>query len=403
MNPRKTCVEGGPPTSDPVPPKLEPSPGSNSSVKQPDRLLPSETIQKLLISTTSRVVGEYKTESMVITHAWPDFLSAASSARMQEGPLSRSGLLVAFETEPVESKPGSVRPDYSPWGEVVCAYLAVLFGKRFDSHGLVEGSGMYRFPDMTAFGSTCSPRVGFNSHTERTRMTVPLNLENVSSIERVLTGRTVGLSSAEDQRLLQKLDLICRFYLRALQNAERDVETAYVNLVTAGELLAGFADYSSEERLDWQAREDLKAICRGFAAGPAVAKRLRGKLMGLKRTFVKFLMSWMDDPFFEDSEDEHGRFEREDMERRIGAAYDLRSKYLHSGVPFGLWVDPRHWRFDRQVGTPVVDKKIYGRTLELAPLFSGLEQLIRYCVLRFMGARGLFTQTWRCSSEEEAV
>ena len=131
-------------------PRFTPTSEANSeskpSSKQADPLLPSETIQKLLISTTSRVVAEYKTEGMVITHAWPDLYRAASTARMQEGPLSRSGLLVAFETEPEERKAGSVRPDYSPWGEVVCAYLSVLFGKRFDSHGLVEGSGLYRIP-----------------------------------------------------------------------------------------------------------------------------------------------------------------------------------------------------------------------------------------------------------------
>ena len=134
-----------------------------------------------------------------------------------------------------------------------------------------------------------------------------------------------------------------------------------------------------------------------------MAKRLRGRLMGLKRTFVKFLTYWLDDRFFEESEGEWGRFDREDMDRCVGAAYDLRSKYLHSGVPFGRWVDPARWRFDRQPGAPVVDKKTYGRTLELAPLFSGLEQVIRYCVLRFMGTRGLFAPTWRAPSDEEGV
>lgn len=399
MSSRRHGAAGGSLQCNPTPPK--PSSESKPAAKRADSLLPSETVQKLLISTTSRVVAEYKTEGMVITHAWPDFYRAASTARMFEGPLSRSGLLVAFETERVEAKAGSTRPDYSPWGEVVCAYLSVLFGKRFDSHGLVEGSGLYRIPEMTAFGSTCNPKLAFNSHEERARMPVPLNLENVSSIERVFTDRAIGESPTEDQRTLQRLDLICRFYMRALQNAERDAETAYVNLVTAGELLAGLANYSSEDRLDRQTRKDLRAVYEGFAEGPEVARRLRGKLMGLKRTFVSFLTSWLDEQFFEESEGEWGRFDREDMESCLGAAYDLRSKYLHSGVPFGAWIDPAHWRLDRQLGVPVVDKKVYGRTLERAPLFSGHEQVIRYCVLRFMGSGGLYAQTWRDSGDEE--
>lgn len=111
---------------------------------------------------------------------------------------------------------------------------------------------------MTAFGSTCNPKLAFNSHEERVRMPVPLDLENVSSIERVFTDRAVGGSPTESQRTLRRLDLICRFYMRALQSAERDAETAYVNLVTGGELLAGFANYSTEDRLDRQTREDLR-------------------------------------------------------------------------------------------------------------------------------------------------
>ncbi len=95
-------------------------------------LRPQETIQKALISTTSHLVGEYEKNGLLLTHAWPDFYDRAASVRWSEGPTSRSAFIFAFETVPIDKKSGPL-PEYSPMGELICAYLAVLFGKRFDS------------------------------------------------------------------------------------------------------------------------------------------------------------------------------------------------------------------------------------------------------------------------------
>ena len=130
-------------------------------------LRPQETIQKALISTTSHFVGEFAKDGVLLTHAWPDFFDHSASIRWSEGPASRSAFIFAFETEPIEKKPGRRLPEYSPMGELICAYLAVLFGKRFDSHGLVEGSGYYHVPDLTQFGHLCDHYLPQNSHASR--------------------------------------------------------------------------------------------------------------------------------------------------------------------------------------------------------------------------------------------
>lgn len=71
----------------------------------------------------------------------------------------------------------------------------------------------------------------------------------------------------------------------------------------------------------------------------------------------------------------------ESFRSAIAAAYDLRSRYVHTGVPFGGWIS--FWQNEVQIGRPVVEDKELGKILALAPTFTGLERVIRYCILRF--------------------
>lgn len=149
------------------------------------RFEPDETIQKALVSTTSRLVGEYVHDDLAIMHAWPfDDIRA----RTFETPVSRSSFIVAFATPPYSKEAGVVVPDYSPHGEAVAACLSVLFGKRFDMHGLIESVGYYGVPDFTPYAGFCDPAHPFNSHKERTSFPIELNLEQFHRIERMVLG-----------------------------------------------------------------------------------------------------------------------------------------------------------------------------------------------------------------------
>jgi hypothetical protein len=103
-------------------------------------LRPVDTAQKLLISTTSHFVGVFEGDGVMLALAWPGY-ARQSMIRWQEGPLSRSAFVFAFETQPIQRLPGTLIPDCSPFGDVICSYLAVLYGKRFDSHGALENQG----------------------------------------------------------------------------------------------------------------------------------------------------------------------------------------------------------------------------------------------------------------------
>lgn len=109
-------------------------------------LRPFDTTQKILVSTTSHIIGHYERDGILLTLAWP-----YSESRLPDGRTSRSAFIIAFETEPIAKLPGVVVPDYSYVGETVCSYLSALFGKRFDSHGSVENSGSFYVPDLRQF------------------------------------------------------------------------------------------------------------------------------------------------------------------------------------------------------------------------------------------------------------
>jgi len=347
-------------------------------------LQPDETIHKILISTTSRMVGEFVSDRILISHAWQNFTNSSSAIRMEESPVSRSGFIIAFQTEPYIKEAGIVVPDYSPVGEIVCSYLSVLFGKRFDCHGLVEGHGFYNTPDLSAYSSICNPRLPFNTHKERSCFKIPLNLTNLSPLSKILTDSDI------DPAFQTKLNAACKFYMQALQNVEYEPEVAYLHLITAGEILAGFFEYKKEEILDQEILDSLSTIENSLENGEKISRQLSRRLLGIKRSFVKALCSLVDQRFFESREAdvEFGCFKSDLIERNIGAAYDLRSKYVHTGVPFGKWIQPSGHLTDLQIGRPVVRDNDFSKILEKAPTFLGLERFIRYCLLNFMASNG---------------
>ncbi len=352
-------------------------------------LRPHKTTQKALISTTSRLVGEYEKNGVLLTHAWPDFYDRSASVRWSEGPASRSAFIFAFETEPVEKKSGPL-PEYSPMGDLICAYLAVLFGKRFDSHGLVEGSGFFHVPDLAQFGYLCDHYLPQNSHTPRIDFPVPLNLVEVSRIERLLLDTSLGM------KFLRTFQGATKFYLQAIQNAEHDPEVAYLHLIMAGEILSNFHEYEKNQLLGDQTMQALAKIRDGLPDGAHVASFISGKLLQVKSRFVETIVQLVDPSFFQRSEarEPFAGFKADSFRASVSAAYDLRSRYVHTGIPFGNWVSLKLGGMNNeiQVGQPVVEDKELGKILAKAPTYIGLERAIRYCLLRFAQLNGAYVE-----------
>lgn len=351
---------------------------------QGNRLRPNDSVQKLLFSTTSKLNGEYESENFLITHAWNYPSPNSSRNREQEGPASRNAYVASFRTESWREKNDLVIPDYSGAGELICSFLAVLYGKRFDSHGLTEGSGFYRLPDLSHYNQICDHRLPFNSHKPRANLPVELSLNCISAIEMIF------FSSKIDKALMAKLKAACKFYLQALQNAEDQPEISYLHLITAAEVISAHFEFSDEDLIDEVMRKDLAQIEHGLSNGKNVARRIRKRHLSIKRRVVLSVSDLIDPEFFEKSEanDPWHAISADGFKERISAAYDLRSKYVHTGVPFGNWVAPRSQVEEVHAGKPVVEDRNYGKILAKAPMFLGLERVVRYCILKFMAANG---------------
>lgn len=352
-------------------------------------LRPKDTVHKALLSTTSRLVGEYEGTGVLLTHAWPDLFDQSASARWADSPSSRSAFILVFETKPSEEA-SSPLLNYSPTSEIVCAYLAVLFGKRFDSHGMIESNGFFHLPELSQFRNLCNPRIPHNSHAPRVDYPVPLNLTELRRIEKLLYDPTL------DTKFFRTFRSASKFYLQAIQNAEIDPEIAYLHLITAGEILSNFYDYDKHELIDEQTQEILSDIRDGMANGPKIANNLAGKFLLVKRRFVKTIVELVDPDFFRRSEayQSLGGFRADTFRSCIGAAYDLRSRYIHTGIPFGNWVslDVGKINNETQLGRPVVDDRELQAILAKAPTYIGLERVIRYCLLQFAKAYGAYVE-----------
>ncbi|MVT69940.1 hypothetical protein GPL21_33165 [Bradyrhizobium pachyrhizi] len=346
-------------------------------------LRPNERIQKLLLSTPAHFVGQFESPSVLISLAWPP--TQTGRTRWFGGnadSLNRTAIALVFRTPvPSEPEPRIVIPNYEGVGEFVASALSVLFGKRFDTHGPLEMSGYFGVPDLSSFLTPCSPRLRHNDGQSRADRAVPLNLSEV--------GRIIGLimESNKDNRFAA-FHSAAKFYRRALISVEDDVEGAYLNLITAGEIISNVHELNEDDVLDAEARDALNRVARLKPDGAELATFLRGRLRGVKRRFVSAITAMVDDSFFErtEADDRWTSFRKDDFQTRIAAAYDLRSRFVHSGYPFGGWIRQPDWEV--QGGKPVVSDKEMAKVLAKAPLFKGLERVIRYVLLSFAAELG---------------
>lgn len=348
-------------------------------------LRPNDHIQKLLLSTPAQFVGEFDTPNLLITHAWPPIDTGRPrwfSGRSDS--LSRTAIVLAFRTpEPPPPTAGAVVPNYENAGEIVSSALSVLFGKRFDSHGPFEMTGRFGMPELSTFTAPCEPHFKHNNGQPRADRAIPLNFSEVGRIAPLLW------DSQEDPRLAA-FHAAARFYRRALMAVEGDPESAYLNLITAGEIVSNFHDLRESEILDSEALHVLSRIEKEMPDGVRVTKFLRSRLRGIKRRFVAAISEKIDVSFFDrmEARDQWAALKKEDFKERIGAAYDLRSRFVHSGYPFGSWISFQMNWHEIPLGKPTIPDNEMAAVLTKAPLFSGLERIIRYVILTFAAELG---------------
>ena len=136
-----------------------------------------------------------------------------------------------------------VFPNYHPYGDFISVCLSILFGKRFDHHGMMETHGFFCLPANIQQLPIGKPYWGPFNQKPRKDLSIELNLEKVGLISPLFIQK-------ENKEAINIFYTAGLFYLRSLQIFEDQPEIAFVDLVTAGEVLSNFLISSDDAVLD---------------------------------------------------------------------------------------------------------------------------------------------------------
>lgn len=341
--------------------------------------IPRKDITKLLISTPSHFVGHYENEVFRAVVANENL--GVKSARRDERTYKQY-IEVTVET-PEYKNDTIVVPDYSQIGENFCIAMSVLFGKVFDSHGLLQQHGRAYLPDINSNHKIHNKNLTINSSDPRVDYEIELALENIKLIENVMFQHDEDTVDAQSTFWYAG-----RFYVQSLRIVEENPELAFLSLITAGEILASYFKYSVDELLDSNSKKLLEKLKALGEDGEQLHKQVSKKLMGISEAFCKFLIDCLDDEFFErtESQQDFSKLTKSDIKQRLKAAYNLRSKYVHAGKTPSGWMSVDYLNNNEEVhhGTPVLEDKDIKKAIMRSPTFIGMERIIRYSLLKFV-------------------
>jgi len=364
-----------------------------------NHLRPNSKVCKVLLSSPTRLQGSYSHENLIIEPVSPNMMGIYSiySNRFDrfnsEVLLGRYHYMLVFDVIP-EDEQSIIIPDYSYYGDYISIALSVLYGKRFDNHGMIEGSGHFWMPHYEDL-MTFSPRPYYPVYSIFSRKDVNINLElkNCASI--------IDFTLHEkDQKLFRYFFNAARFYLSSIKSIDSDLDKAYLDLITCGEILSNFYEYSEDELYghDQKLHQLLNKLA-SYNIPNEDLSFIKQRLYQVKRKFFLTLkkMIYESESFFINTESrvENAKFTRENIEASIKAAYDLRSRYVHVGFEFkdwiGVYADSERHMSEVQTPSliPNVDDNELRKLIERAPTYVGLERMMRFALLRFLHTNGV--------------
>ena len=342
---------------------------------------PRTDITKLLLSTPSHFVGQYENDVFRIVNANENARVNVYTPKADER-IYREYIEITVAT-PEYKKDTIVIPDYSQIGENFCIALSVLFGKRFDSHGLIQQHGWPYVPSVESSHQIYNKNLSFNSVNKRADYQIGLCLENIKYIEHVLFEHDGDNADAHSTFWYAG-----RYYIQAIRIVEESPELAFLSLITAGEILASHFKYPIEELLDENTKQLLKQLKGLGKDGEKLHKKVSSKLMGISEAFCKFIIDCLDSDFFNRTEAKHEfqKLSESDIKQRLKAAYNLRSKNVHAGKLPSSWMAVNYLRDNEEVihSNPVIEDKDMQKSIKRSPTFIGMERIIRYSLIKFL-------------------
>jgi hypothetical protein len=344
-------------------------------------LSPNPQIQRFVLSSAAHFVGTYEDAGIRIAHAFPDLTTSTRPFQPRPVPSRRMHAICTFRTEP-EPRAGTfaVVPTYSWVADRVTSLLSVLLGKHFEFHGFLDREGVHYFPAKGVFrlNYACGT-LPFNDQIWPD-LEIPLDLQRFGAVRPAL------VTDGEDADAFYSA---ARFFRDALEHYDVLPETAYLHLVTAGEIISQVMGFQKESLYDDDLRALLKTIEDGCDA--SVANKVAGRLFQVRRSYLETMKTLVDARFFGGkiaTGPATGFIEGEPFDRTVKAAYDLRSKYVHVGAR----IAPCLRSFEMH-NAEIISAYTLGmgddlrKTLQRAPTLLGLVRLTRFILFRFLETR----------------
>lgn len=355
-------------------------------------LNPSSTVYKVLLSSPIRISGTCEHKDFRIEMVHPNRMSLSSiqvnrfDRQGSETLLGRYHYMFVFPMKSKDEK-SIIIPDYSHIGEHAAAALSVFFGKRFDNHGMIEGSSHFWMPhheDLVSFFPP--PHYPVYSAYPRKDINTVLDLEECVPIINFMM-------NTSDEKLFRFFFNAARFYLSSIRSVYSDLDKAYLDLITCGEILSNFYEYTEEELYGHDERlSKLLETLASLDVTESDLSYIKSRLYQVKRKFFLTLKNLLDDSFFKGTESKvkEASLTKENIDRSIKSAYDLRSRYVHTGFESKGWLDiyagneNNLSEVQRPGLIPNTDDKSLQKLIKGAPTYAGLERIIRFALIKFL-------------------
>lgn len=340
-----------------------------------------EDIHRFLFSSSAHFVDELTHTSFHLSVAFPSFQSNHRMASYQASPIRASFFSLSIRV-PVEPTDGKFRiiETYSWMPEQVAVLLTAFYGKLIRSHGHIQKGYNVMVPDIFIPHNEAFANPPFNDKPRKPQGP-ELNLKSAADLVEAYL-----FSDAGDSKL-PKILSACTFYHLALENWATRPILSYTFLVSAVEALLDTITYEDADIFDEQRLKDFQTVKTAAPDGDKVVARFKSSLYSIRKKFVKFVTKRLPAQFFDEAEcDDFLRFKSDKFSEALQAAYDIRSKYLHTGKTMGFaHLTHSYQNSEIVIGEPVIPDKEIKKLLMRAPSLAGLERIVATLLRRELG------------------
>lgn len=264
--------------------------------------------------------------------------------------------------------------------EKLIILLTIVFWKRLDHNWLLERNGDFYMPEQSKKSKYSHLPINNDVFRQDKYLDIELNLTELGKLEDVFQ------LIKKDNNPIKQFFFAGKYYCRALQNIDYDVEIAYIDLIRCIEILGG-TEKISEDDFDWV----LKEIYLKIQDEPKLVKYFAEYHWATKK-FCDTVLTYLDTNILNHTESLWSEFsllilkDKDLLKAVIKNAYTIRSWYLHKGLSFWSHVIPyrgglnelinsRPWEKNPNNGCLVIQKTL---------TYMWLERIVRNVLFNFL-------------------